>query len=746
MRRFGNSVLIMMTCAAAGLAHAAPPADVEARMDAQISPAEMEGWLKHMASGPNHVGSAHNKANADWVLERFKAWGWDARIETFSILYPTPVRQSLQLLGDRPFAASLTERAIPGAEGAGDPDVLPSYLAYQGDGDVTAPLVYANYGMPDDYEALKRLGVSVEGKIVIVRYGGGWRGLKPKLAQEHGALGCIIYSDPQQDGYVMGDPYPEGGARPAQGVQRGSVVDMSLYPGDPLTPGIGATDSAARLKREDAASILKIPAVAISYGDAQTFLASLKGGVVPAGWRGGLPITYHVGGTEASTVRLVVKSDWSRKTIHNVVATMKGSEHPDQWVLRGNHRDAWVYGAADPLAGHVAMLAEAQAIGRLAAQGYRPKRTLVYLSWDAEEAGIIGSTEWVEAHASELKAKAVAYVNTDNLERGLLRVEGSHSYERLVNQVANDVTDPDTGVSLAARWRAALRVAGARPGADPGARARSEAAADPVRDLAISPLGSGSDYAGFIGHLGIPSIHLGFDGEGASDGVYHSAYDSFDHFVRFDDPGLAYSGALAKVTGRIVLRLADADLPVQRFQNFATALVTYNGELKVLAKRKRDEQLGQKSLLSADLFRVGDGPDGRRNPPTALAPVPEFNFAPLDRAVAALTHSARTLDAAIEKSGAALSPSARATLFESLRAVDQGLVSQLGLPERPWFRNLIYAPGRFTGYGAKTLPAVREAIEEERWLDAHRYIPLTAAVIDSYAATLDRAAAQAFGK
>jgi len=715
-------------------------------MDAQISPAEMNGWLKHMASGPNHVGSAHNKANADWVLERFKAWGWDARIETFNILYPTPVSQSLQLLGERPFAASLTERAIPGAEGADDPDVLPSYLAYQGDGDVTAPLVYVNYGMPDDYEALKRLGVSVEGKIVIVRYGGGWRGLKPKLAQEHGALGCIIYSDPQQDGYGMGDPYPEGGARPAQSVQRGSVVDMSLYPGDPLTPGIGATDNAVRLKREDAASILKIPAVAISYGDAHIFLASLKGGVVPAGWRGGLPITYHVGGTEASTARLVVKSDWSMKTIHNVVATMKGSEHPDQWVLRGNHRDAWVYGAADPLAGHVALLAEAQAIGRLAAQGYRPKRTLVYLSWDAEEAGIIGSTEWVEAHASELKAKAVAYVNTDNLERGLLRVEGSHSYERLVNQVANDVTDPDTGVSLAARWRAALRVAGARPGADPGAKARSEAAADPMRDLAISPLGSGSDYAGFIGHLGIPSIHLGFDGEGASDGVYHSAYDSFDHFVRFGDPGLAYSGALAKVTGRMVLRLADADLPVQRFQNFATALVTYNGELKALAKRKRDEQLGQKSLLSADLFRVGDGPDGRRNPPTALAPVPDFDFAPLDRAVAELTRSAQALDAAIEKSGAALSRSAKARLFESLRAVDQGLASELGLPERPWFRNLIYAPGRFTGYGAKTLPAVREAIEEERWSDAHRYIPLTAAVIDTYAATLDRAAAQTFGK
>jgi N-acetylated-alpha-linked acidic dipeptidase len=520
MRPMASSISALAMAAvltAPALAQGAP--DLEKRFDAMISPPQMSDWLKSMASEPNHVGSPHDKANAEWVLAQFKAFGWDAKMETFQVLYPTPISESLELLGPTPFKATLTEAPVPGDETSSRTrDQLPAYVAYQGDGDVTAPLVYVNFGMPADYEALARMGVSVKGKIVIARYGAGWRGLKPKLAQEHGAVGCIIYSDPQQDGYGDGDVYPKGGARPAQGFQRGSVVDLTTNPGDPTTPGYGSTDKAKRLSREEAPTVLKIPVLPISYGDAQHFLQALEGDVVPANWRGQLPITYHVGGTDAAKVHIAVKSDWSLKTLYDVVATLKGSQLPDQWVLRGNHRDGWVFGASDPLSGHVAMLAEAQALGKLAKAGYRPKRTLVYLSWDGEEPGLLGSTEWAETHAEELKAKGVLYVNTDNIERGFFGAEGSHSYEHLVNQVAADVTDPETGVSVAARLRGAAQVMAAQPGANETIRAQAKLASDPAHDLPIGPLGSGSDYSAFIGHLGVPSLNLGFGGEGKSGG------------------------------------------------------------------------------------------------------------------------------------------------------------------------------------------------------------------------------------
>lgn len=732
----------MMTLLAAGAVTSALPAKAadEAALDSHISSEEMVGWMKRLAADPSHVSSPASRGNAEWVRDQFRAWGWDARIETFQVLYPTPLSVSLDMVAPKPFSATLTEAPVPGdASSARTRDQLPAYVAFQGDGDVTAPLVYVNFGMPEDYRALERMGVSVKGKIVIARYGVGWRGLKPKLAQDHGAVGCIIYSDPQQDGYGTDDVYPKGGGRPAQSFQRGSVADMPIYPGDPLTPGVGATPKAKRLTREEAQTILKIPVLPISYGDAQHFLQALEGNVVPASFVGGLPITYHVGGTEAVKVHLAVKSEWSLKTIYDVVAVLKGSEQPDQWVLRGNHRDGWVFGASDPTSGHVSLMAEAKAIGAEARAGHRPKRTLVYLSWDAEEPMLLGSTEWAETHADELKAKAVIYLNTDGNERGQFGAEGSHAYEHFVNQVIRDVQDPETGVPVSRRLRAFLQVKGAEPGAGERAGAAARIAADPAHDLPIGALGSGSDYSSFIAHLGVPAINFSFGGEGNGGGVYHSAYDTWEHHLAFDDPGLVYSAALAKVGARLVTRIADSDLPVQVYGNFAETVAGYRDEIKKLATSRREAQQVQARLLASDAYRLADDPARTNGLPTPLSPVPDISFAPLDAAISHLQSSAAAYDKALATGGASLSRADRRRLFEMQRRLEMTLTRDPGLPGRPWYRNMIYAPGRFTGYGAKTLPGVREAIEEERWADADRYMKLTAETLEAYASGLDDA-------
>ncbi len=716
------------------------PAGIEQRFDAAINPKDLDAWLKRMSAGPNHVGSPHNKANAEWQLAEFKRFGWDAHIETFEVLYPTPLQTKVELLAPKRFSATLTERAVPGDETSKQvAKELPAYVAYQGDGDVTAPLVYVNYGMPDDYTALERMGVSVEGKIVIARYGAGWRGLKPKLAQDHGAVGCIIYSDPRDDGYSTDEVYPKGPARPPQGVQRGSVAEMPLFPGDPLTPGVAATKDAKRLTRAEAPTLLKIPTLPISYGDAEHFLAALGGHTAPGNWRGSLPITYRVGGDDDVKVHLLVKSDWSLKTIYNVVAKIEGSTYPDQWILRGNHRDGWVFGANDPLSGQIALMAEVQAIGKLVAGGWRPKRTLVYLSWDAEEPGLIGSTEWAEAHAAELKKKALIYINTDSNERGMLSIGGSPAFQHLVNEVAGDLTDPETKASVGARWRAAARVAATASDASPRAKAVAAIAADPKQDMPIEALGSGSDYSAFLQHLGIAALDVSYGGESPMAGVYHSAYDSYTHYTRFVDPGFSYGALLAKTIGRLVLRLADAELPAQRYTDAAETIGRYLDEVKKLADTRRETASTQAQLLKSDLYRLADDPTKSRGNPKALQAVPFFNFAPLENAVARLRRSAQAFDAALEAKGQALSPAAKASVFELTRQIEQTLTHQDGLPLRPWYRNLVFAPGRFTGYGAKTLPGVREAIEEERWTDVDRYAGLTAQVLANYSDKLDEA-------
>ncbi len=711
---------------------------IEAKFDAVLSSEAIRDRLKLMSSEPNQVGSPHDKANAEYTLAQYKAWGWDAHIEVFSVLYPTPKEEKLELGGSTPFSATLTEPAIAGdSTSAHQEGGLPAYFAYGGEGDITAPLIYVNYGMPADYEALKRLGLDVRGKIVIARYGAGWRGLKPKLAQEHGAVGCIVYSDPADDGYGAGDAYPKGATRPERGLQRGSVQDLPVEPGDPLTPGYGAVEGAPRIARADAKTILKIPAVPISWGDAQVFLRALGGPVAPKGWRGALPITYHVGGGPEAPTHLVVFSNWDQKPLYDVIATMKGAREPDKWVIRGNHRDGWVFGAEDPLSGQTAEMEEAKALGALAKGGWRPDRTIIYTSWDGEEPGLLGSTEWAETHAKELQEHAVVYINTDGNGRGLLEAEASYGLRSLVDNVAADVRDPETGASVRDRARAAIQVEALAPGASAELKADAKlAAAD--GDLPLGSLGSGSDYTPFVQHLGIASINLGYAGEGVSGGVYHSAYDSFDHFARFGDPGFVYSVVLAKTAGRLVLRAADAEVAPLRFGDLAATVAAQTEELKTLVKTERDSAVATNRLLDDQAFHLAADPTLSSGPPDRLEAVPAIDFAALDSAVARLTSSAKAYDTA---SMGDVGPAAAARVDTVLQGVEQTLTDPRGLPGRPWYRHMIYAPGLLTGYGSKTLPGVREAIESRRWAEASDMIGRTAAVLDAASTKIDQATA-----
>jgi N-acetylated-alpha-linked acidic dipeptidase len=721
-------------------AGAASEAALEQRFDEQLNPTQLRDWLKQMSAEANHVGAPHNKQNAEFVLAQFRAWGWNAEIEQFDVLYPTLKRHTLELVAPTKFTASLTEPPLEGDATSARTDGIPPYHAYGADGDVTADLVYVNYGMPDDYKDLSRRGIDVKGKIVIARYGAGWRGLKPKLAWEHGAVGCLIYSDPADDGYAEGDVYPKGGWRPSQSVQRGSVADMPVYAGDPLTPGVGATKNAKRLPIAQAKSILKIPVMPISYADAQPLLAALEGPVAPEKWRGALPITYHLGPGPAK-VHLAIESDWSLKPLYDVIAKIPGAESPDEWVIRGNHRDGWVFGAWDPLSGHVAMMAEAQAIGALLKTGWKPKRTLVYASWDGEEPGLLGSTEWAETHAAELQHKAVLYVNSDTNVRGFLSAGGSHSLQRMLNEVAASVKDPETGVTTQERLRARMLVSAYEKGASDEQKKNAKKAAD-GGDLPIGALGSGSDFTPFLQHLGVTSLAIEYSGEADQNGVYHSNYDTFEHYVRFGDPTFAYGIAEAQTAGRAVLRMANADVLPHAFGGFAETMSGYLEELHKLVdeKRKKSEDLAK--LLDRKAFQLAADPTRVVLPPEREPEVPFLDFAPLDNAVARLTKSAKAYDEAQAKALAgALSATKRKELNAQLQGIEQTLTNGRGLPGRDWYKHLIYAPGLLTGYGVKTVPGVREAIDDNRWGEANEYMTITANALGAYSDRLDKATA-----
>ncbi len=708
---------------------------LEQQFDQQLKAANIDQYIKKLSDKPHHLGSAANKAYADYMVKQFESWGYDASIETFYVLFPTPKERLLEMIAPTKFTATLKEPALEEDATSGQKGQLPTYNSFSADGDVTSELVFVNYGIPDDYDELEKMGINVKGKIVIAKYGGSWRGIKPKVAQEHGAIGCLIYSDPEDDGYYQGDVYPEGPFKPEEGVQRGSVLDMPLYPGDPLTPGIGATKDAKRLERSEAKSLLKIPVLPISYGDAQPLLQALGGPVAPQSWRGALPITYHVGPGKAK-VHLKVSFNWEQTPLHNVIARMKGSTYPDEWVVRGNHYDAWVNGASDPVSGMAALLEEARAIGILAKQGTLPKRTLVYCAWDGEEPGLLGSTEWAELHADELQQKVVAYINTDGNSRGFLYAGGSHTLTSLINDVAGGVTDPQTKVSVLQRRKALDAVEAT------SVEARKKILAD--KHMEVTALGSGSDYTPFIQHLGIPSVNLGFGGEG-SGGEYHSIYDSYDHYKRFKDPGFHYGVALAEVAGHMVLRLANAAVLPFSFDDFYTTAKSYTDEVIAMTDQMREATETENQMIGQKQFTYALDPEKPYSAPKPEKTVPFLSFADLQNAVASLEQAVNHYDSVMNVNTDRLQQ-----VNKGVYQAEQSLLLDEGLPRRSWFRHSLYAPGFYTGYGVKTLPGIREAIEERDWKEAHEQITLAAQAIQQYAdhvrATADLFQAKTKGK
>jgi N-acetylated-alpha-linked acidic dipeptidase len=611
---------------------------------------------------------------------------------------------------------------------------LPTYNAYSIDGDVTGPLVFVNYGLPKDYEELERLGVSVKGAIVIAKYGNSWRGIKPKVAAEHGAIGCLIYSEPKDDGYFEEEVFPQGPMRNSNGVQRGSAMDFaSNNPGDPLTPGYGATPNGKRLDIKDAGSITKIPVLPISYADAQPLLAALKGPVVPEAWRGALPITYHVG-AGPTKVHLKVQSNWDIKPVNDVIAKIPGAVTPDEWVIRGNHHDAWVNGAEDPTSGQMVLLEEARALGELLKQGWKPRRTIIYCAWDGEEPMLLGSTEWVETHADELRKNAVAYINTDGNDRGFLLLEGTHSLERIMNDTAREVSDPETGMSVLKRLNLAS-IHDAKS-ADERNEFRQR------RDMRLGALGSGTDYTAFVDHLGIPALNIGFGGE-SPQGIYHSIYDDFYWYTHFSDTDFVYGRALAQTVGSTVMRLADAEILPYEFNNVADTVRKYNTELQKLLKDKQDEIAEQNKQLEEGAFKAADDPKKPTIAPRHKDIPPFINFAPLQNAVDTLTRSAdryeKALAAAQSKAGETASSAALNALNQKLIATERALINDAGLPRRPYYKHLLYAPGVYTGYSPKTIPGVREGIELERYAEAEQEVVRVSKALTAEAAVIDDA-------
>jgi N-acetylated-alpha-linked acidic dipeptidase len=688
----------------------------------------LSDYVKRLSARPHHVGSPYDKDNAEWILAKFKEWGIEARMENFDVLFPTPKERAVELIEPRRFTAKLQEPTVPQDPTSSQHDEqLPTYNAYSIDGDVTAALVYVNYGVPEDYEQLERLGVSVKGAIVIARYGGSWRGIKPKVAAEHGAVGCIIYSDPRDDGYFMGEVFPQGAYRPRDGVQRGSVMDMPVYPGDPLTPGVGATANAKRLAVKDAATITKIPVLPISYGDAQPLLEALGGRVAPLGWRGALPFTYHVGPGPAK-VHLKVKSNWDIKRLYNVIARIPGSASPDEWIVRGNHHDAWVNGADDPDSGAAALMEEARAFSELVKQGWKPKRTIIYCVWDGEEEGLLGSTEWAEEHADELKQRAAVYINSDSNSRGYLSMSGSHSLEKFINGVARDIQDPEKNISAWKRDQLRRIQSG---GSESRQEARSRA------DLRISALGSGSDYTAFIDHLGVASLNLGFGGDGGG-GIYHSIYDDYYWYTHFSDGDFVYGRALSQTIGTAVMRLAGADVLPYDFTNLAETVHRYVDELQRLRSSIGDGIRERNRQLDEGVFAATSDPRRPLLPPQREEPPPFLNFAPLQNGAAALTRSAQRYEKALAK--ADLASLNVKSLNQKLIQMERGLTDAEGLPNRPWFKHQLYAPGFYTGYGVKTIPAVRESIEQKQWSQADAQIARVGRVLEREAAMIAAAA------
>ena len=716
--------------------HARTERDWENKFRAIPNAAKQRDYMQLLSAHPHHVGSAYDKQNAEWILARFKEWGLDAHIETFKVLFPTPKRRLLEMTEPTKYVAKLQEPVVPEDPTSNQRDEqLPTYNAYSRDGDVTAPLVYVNYGLRDDYEKLQRLGVSVQGAIVIARYGNSWRGMKPKIAAEHGAVGCIIYSDPRDDGYFGGDVFPKGGMRPDQGVQRGSVMDFaSNYPGDPLSPDRG-DPNAPKMTAANAPSITKIPTLPISYGDAQPLLAALTGPLAPEEWRGALAIAYHVG-PGATKVHLLVESNWDIKDVNDIIARIPGSSEGDEWVVRGNHHDGWVNGAEDPISGQVALLEEARALGELLKQGWKPKRTIIYCAWDGEEPMLLGSTAWAETHGRELQDHAAVYINSDGNGRGYLYMEGSHSLEHMMNEVAKSIEDPETKFSAFDRRHLADIV-----------NVKSEEDRKEIRqraDLRMDALGSGTDYTTFIDHLGVASLNIAYAGEDDG-GIYHSIYDDFYWFTHFSDTNFVYGVALSQTIGTAVMRMADADVLPYEFTDFADTMKKYSKELQKLLHEKQEEAQERDQELKEDAFRATSDPRKPTVAPPAEDTPPYLNFAPLENAIEVLNKSSERYKVAFGKAESAGFPGGDkqlTALNQMLIESERRLTDPAGLPRRPWFKHMIYAPGVYSGYAPKTMPGIREAIELRRWKEADDEIVRVARVLEAEATLIDSASAQ----
>jgi N-acetylated-alpha-linked acidic dipeptidase len=710
----------------------------EEKMRAIPDPKNLRGYMERLSAHPHNVGSPYDKDNAEWLLSKFKESGLDAQIESFSVLFPTPKERLVELVDGGPhFTARLQEPPLPEDPTSNQTaEQLPTYNAYSIDGDVTAPLVYVNYGLPEDYEVLDRRGISVKGAIVIARYGRSWRGIKPLVGAQHGAVGCIIYSDPHDDGYSGGATFPKGPWRPKDGVQRGSVQDSAVFMGDPLTPGVGATADAKRLPLKDAQSLTKIPVLPISYADAEPLLAAIGGPVAPRDWRGGLAITYRIGPGPAK-VHLKVFSNWDMKPLYDVIAKIPGSTYPDEWVIRGNHHDAWVNGAEDPISGMVAVLEEARSLGELLRQGWKPKRTIIYCAWDGEEPGLLGSTEWVETHVDELRKHAVIYVNSDSNSRGYLSLEGSHTLEHFINDVARDIQDPETKLTV---WkRAQLKeIADANSGDE-----RREVLER--HDLRLDMLGGGSDHASFINFAGIASLGIGYGGEDHG-GIYHSIYDDFYWYTHFSDYDFVYGRALSQTGGTAVMRMADADLLPFQFTDFADDVKMYVREVEKFATQQREDIQAKNLKIQEGLFEATADPRETWVTPKKEDVPPHLNFAPLDNAVEALTRSSadyqKVFDRLNANGGAALASASLKDVNELLIQSERKLTTPEGLPGRFWYKHELYAPGAYTGYAAKAIPAVRENLEQKKWKEAEQAAARVAEVLENEAALITSAAAK----
>ncbi|GAB4355827.1 MAG: transferrin receptor-like dimerization domain-containing protein [Bryobacter sp.] len=630
-------------------------------------------FMTRMSAEPHHAGSNAGKAVAEYALEQFKSFGLEARIETFDVLLPYPVQRSLEVVAPDRKVARLREAPLPEDPDSQDAEQLPTFHAYSANGDVTAQVVYANYGRREDFELLRQKGIDIPGKIALVRYGRVFRGMKPKVAAEFGAIGCIVYSDPRDDGYWHGFVYPKGPFRPRTGVQRGSVMDLPLHPGDPLTPGKPSIPGTPRLKLEQAATLTKIPVMPVSWEDAKLIIDQMNGPMAPPDWRGSVPSPYHLGPGPAA-VRLRVENDNATRTIRNVIAHIRGSEFPNEYVIYGNHHDAWVNGAADPISGAASVMEAARVLAKAYKGGWRPKRSIAFALWDGEEFGLLGSTEWAEKHKDSLLKNAVAYFNSDTVLRGPLGIQGSPVLSRFIEEWMRDFPDP-------------------------GAR-RSLLEANPKQATELSPLGSGSDYTAFAHHLGIPSLNAAY--EGNMSGVYHSNYDTLRWFQYFGDPDFLYTTSFAgfMVTG--LSRLADATVLPYDFSRVRDYLSRNVLELKKQAKGKPL----QWDALDREIERFEAARRTYWNQLRAAYP----KFGKADRAK-------------IQK------------LNEALYTSEQLWLRPEGLPGRQWYKGQLSAPGKYTGYGAKPLPWIREAIEDQDYDQAQKGIQ---ALSESTAAVAER--------